>query len=112
MGWYFVPGGRILKDERIGDAFRRIAHHELGLALTIENARFQGVYECFYPTSRFRLSSTHCVVLAYEITLSSLSAIVSDDQHSALEWFPEDEMLARVDVHPNVKAYFSRASAG
>ena len=104
--WCFVPGGRILKDERIGDAFKRIAHRELGLNLAVENACFQGVHECFYPTSRFGLSSTHYVVLAYEITLATISDIVSDDQHSALEWVPEDELLRRADVHTYVKAYF------
>ena len=48
---------------------------------------------------------THYVVLAYEVqTLSP--HIRLDDQHSALEWPNDDEILRRADIHEHVKAYF------
>jgi colanic acid biosynthesis protein WcaH len=111
-GSYFVPGGRILKDEPIRDAFSRILRHELGADLSIDDARFVGVHEHFHPSSRFGPdgSTTHYVVLAYEIDVRSApSRVVPDDQHSALEWVPENEILRMPDVHELTKAYFAPA---
>jgi len=39
-GYYFVPGGRIFKNETIEQAFKNISKHELGLDLDIESAKF------------------------------------------------------------------------
>jgi colanic acid biosynthesis protein WcaH len=50
-GFWFVPGGRILKDERIAEAFARIGHDELGIDLAFEDARFLGVFEHLYPNN-------------------------------------------------------------
>ncbi|MHC4912714.1 MAG: NUDIX domain-containing protein, partial [Planctomycetota bacterium] len=47
--FWFVPGGRILKDEPIPDAFNRIAKDELAINLTYEKADFLGVFEHWYP---------------------------------------------------------------
>ena len=32
QGWWFVPGGRILKNEKRADALSRVAARELGIA--------------------------------------------------------------------------------
>jgi colanic acid biosynthesis protein WcaH len=80
--------------------------------LSIEDARFAGVHEHFHPSSRFGPagSTTHYVVLAYEIDVRSAPArIVPDDQHSALEWVPENEIHRMPDVHELTKAYFAPA---
>ncbi|MBW8834431.1 MAG: NUDIX domain-containing protein, partial [Burkholderia sp.] len=48
-GTWFVPGGRILKDETLDAAFSRIADAELGIAkLARSSARFEGVVEHHY----------------------------------------------------------------
>jgi len=65
---WFVPGARILKNERISQAFERIAKEELGLNLAYENAKLLGVFEHFYDDNfseddRF---GTHYVVLAHD----------------------------------------------
>jgi colanic acid biosynthesis protein WcaH len=107
-GTYFVPGGRILKDETIGEAFARIMRHELNLVTSIDAARFIGVHEHFHPNSRFGPPgcTTHYVVLAYELALSAqASAIFPDDQHAALEWCARGKLLVRDDVHPLTKDY-------
>jgi colanic acid biosynthesis protein WcaH len=109
-GSYFVPGGRILKDEPIRDAFSRILRHELGLeGISIDSASFAGVYEHFHPNSRYGPAgtTTHYVVLAYELQAGAGHRIVPDDQHSAFEWVPEEDVLGRADVHELTKAYFS-----
>jgi colanic acid biosynthesis protein WcaH len=109
-GSYFVPGGRILKDEPIRDAFSRLLRHELGLdGVSIDAACFAGVYEHFYPSSRYGPdgSTTHYVVLAYALNVHPSSRIISDDQHSSLDWVPEDEVLGMPEVHELTKAYFT-----
>jgi colanic acid biosynthesis protein WcaH len=108
--WFFVPGGRILKDERIRDAFARITRTELGADMCIGDARFLGVYEHFYPTNRFEKEGfgTHYVVLAYEVELGEFQRVQLNDQHSTYEWIKEEELLARGNIHEHVKAYFRR----
>ncbi|MHC5074389.1 MAG: NUDIX domain-containing protein, partial [Planctomycetota bacterium] len=49
--YWFVPGGRIKKDERISDAFKRITLDELHQEANIEKARFLGVFEHIYKTN-------------------------------------------------------------
>jgi colanic acid biosynthesis protein WcaH len=109
-GSYFVPGGRILKDEPIRDAFSRLLRHELGLdGVSIDAANFAGVYEHFHPSSRYGPdgSTTHYVVLAYALNVAPSSRITPDDQHSSLEWMREDEVLGMPEVHELTKAYFT-----
>src|SRR5437868_255390 len=51
---FFVPGGRITKNESLDAAFVRVAQEELGLAAKRQQARFIGVYEHFYAMNRFQ----------------------------------------------------------
>ena len=46
--YWFVPGGRIFKDESFEDAFKRITFEELGVQTSLGEAIFLGVYEHFY----------------------------------------------------------------
>jgi colanic acid biosynthesis protein WcaH len=107
-GTWFVPGGRIRKNELLRDAFRRIAADELGLADTaLDMASFRGVYEHRY-TDNFAGAtgiSTHYVVLAYALALDSAFSVERFDQHSDYAWMPPSDLLARADVHENTKAY-------
>jgi colanic acid biosynthesis protein WcaH len=108
-GFYFVPGGMVLKDEPLAGAFARLLKTETGhAATTIGDARFLGVYEHFYANNRFGEDGygTHYVVLGYELKLDDLSAIKADAQHSELRWWSEAELLASPQVHDNAKAYF------
>ncbi len=107
-GLWFVPGGRIEKDERLADAFARILSVETGLALPITRSRLLGVYEHFYDTNRFEAPGygTHYVVIGRELRLDHRPDIKTDDQHSAVRWMSPAEILAAPDVHENTKAYF------
>ena len=103
---WFVPGGRIEKDERLAAAFRRISRVELGVEIEIKSARFLGCFEHFYPDNRSGLPGfgTHYVVLAHEITGRPLESLPGD-QHTAYRWLTDAEALADPDVHENTKAY-------
>jgi colanic acid biosynthesis protein WcaH len=71
-GFYFVPGGIILKNETIAAAFARILHSELGCQVSFEKARFVGIFEHFYSANRFGNPEfgTHYIALAYEVLLT------------------------------------------
>ncbi|HMJ64972.1 MAG TPA: GDP-mannose mannosyl hydrolase [Candidatus Binatia bacterium] len=105
---WFVPGGRIHKNERIADAFSRITRDELGRAFVLGDAKFVGVFEHFYPTNFGEKAGfgTHYVVLAYELTAKKLPAKLPADQHGEFRWFMVDEIRSAELVHKHTKAYF------
>lgn len=107
---WFVPGGRVGKDECIADAFARISDTELGTALSINDARFLGVYEHFYADNFAGKPGfgTHYIVLAYQIHLTSPLPALPEDQHADFHWFQVDTLLTDERVHANTKAYFQR----
>jgi colanic acid biosynthesis protein WcaH len=107
--FWFVPGGRILKEERIAQAFERIACEELGLNLTYEDAGFVGVFEHFYPSNFTQKGSfgTHYVALAYQITTAETSLDLPKAQHSRYKWLNKESVHKESNVHPYTKAYFN-----
>jgi len=109
-GCFFVPGGRITKNETLAAAFKRISLAELGAEQKIEEARFLGVYEHFYPTNRLERAGfgTHYVVLAYELTSPVEDALLPKEQHGDYAWQTVAELLNCAKVHENTKAYFRR----
>jgi colanic acid biosynthesis protein WcaH len=109
-GCFFVPGGRITKNETLAAAFSRISLAELGAEKKIREARFLGVFEHFYPTNRLERAGfgTHYVVLAYELTSPVEEALLPKDQHGEYAWQTEAELLGCPNVHENTKAYFRR----
>lgn len=113
QGFWFVPGGRLGKNETRREAFARLTVDELGVELNIDRARFVGVFEHLYPDNftgdpRF---GTHYVVLAYLIEAGAGQLQLPqlpEDQHSEYDWLTEEEMLRRDDVHDYSKAYCGR----
>jgi colanic acid biosynthesis protein WcaH len=108
QGFYFVPGGIILKQERLQKAFARILKRETDYDASLEHARLLGVYEHFYDANSFGDENfgTHYVVLAHELMLAGASAPKSDAQHSEMRWWGKRDLLVSDRVHENTKAYF------
>lgn len=108
QGFWFVPGGRIRKNERVADAFRRIAQGELGVTIDKAQAKLLGVFDHLYEDNFHATPniSTHYVVLGFAVELGNEISITPDDQHSELQWWPVDELLRSPSVHENTKAYF------
>ena len=92
--WYFVPGGMVLKNERLADAFSRLLKTETNYAVRMHDARLIGAFEHFYKNNRFGNSDygKHYVVLGYELKLRAGAASKPDDQHSELRWWPLAEL--------------------
>jgi colanic acid biosynthesis protein WcaH len=110
--YWFVPGGRILKDEPIHRAFTRLVNDELGIAVTFNNATFNGVYEHFYDDYVFGDDvTTHYVVLGYEITIDKALSELPKAQHSQYKWFSKEELLNAENVHKHSKWYLANNHA-
>lgn len=108
QGYWFVPGGRVRKDERLADAFARLVNEELGLTTYgMQDALFLGPFEHFY-TDNFSGNdfSTHYVVLGYQIDIDLLSGQFPEEQHDSYRWFSVNELLNLPDVHIHTKQYF------
>jgi colanic acid biosynthesis protein WcaH len=106
QGTWFVPGGRIEKDERLAAAFKRITRTELGVEIELAATRFVGYFEHHYPDNRSGVPGfgTHYVVLAHEIADRAFGSL-PNDQHTSYRWVSDAEALADPDVHENTKAY-------
>jgi colanic acid biosynthesis protein WcaH len=110
-GMWFVPGGRILKNETLPQAFARITQAELGMELPFAEAHLQGAYTHLYPTNALQAAhiNTHYVVLAYQIQISELP-LKPDTQHREMRWFPQDKAQIPEDlrskIHSNNLTYW------
>ncbi|MEZ8743225.1 GDP-mannose mannosyl hydrolase [Vibrio sp. 10N.261.49.A5] len=111
QGYWFVPGGRICKDENFENSFRRLTQAELGEAISIDSASFIGAYEHHYDDNFSGADfSTHYVVLGYQFTLDVAIKLLPMEQHSEYRWWTVDELLSSDMVHENTKAYFKNTS--
>ncbi len=108
QAYWFVPGGRIQKNESMKAAFARLCQNELGLTCSIEQAQFLGPFEHFYNDSVFgEHVSTHYVVLGYEIVVDESQLTLPTEQHSQYQWFDIKSLLTQDNVHKHSKWYFS-----
>jgi colanic acid biosynthesis protein WcaH len=108
--YWFVPGGRILKDEHFADAFRRVMNAETGMNVELSSATFLGVYEHLYPDENFTGDngfSTHYIVIAIRVKLEHHPALLPKEQHAEYWWATIDDILEDPNVHTNTKNYFN-----
>lgn len=100
-GEWFVPGGRVHKNERLEAAARRIADTELGVSIAIEE--YVGVYEHLYDVAETGAEDgKHYVAHAFVVEpRGEVSA--GDDQHEAVRAF--------TDLPENLHEYTRRCLA-
>jgi colanic acid biosynthesis protein WcaH len=98
-GEWFVPGGTVLKSERLSEAVQRVARAELGCEVDVLDEL--GAFEHFYETSEVKgVDAKHYVAHASVVEPRG-SVDAADDQHSAVQVFhPPFENL-----HPYVDRY-------
>ncbi|MBA0217463.1 GDP-mannose mannosyl hydrolase [Pectobacterium brasiliense] len=107
QGYWFVPGGRICKDETFDVAFKRLTHEELGVTYNINDAKFIGSYEHLYSDNFSGNDfSTHYVVLGYQIIVDIDITNLPCEQHKNYQWWDIDTLQLSSNVHDNTKAYF------
>jgi len=106
-GFWFVPGGRIYKNERLTNAFKRLSSQELGTVITQDKATFLGVFDHFYDNNVYNQDfSTHYIVLAHQIYSDILPN--NTTQHDRFQWFDVEQFLQDNTVHPYTKHYFTK----
>ncbi len=106
---WFVPGGRILKNETIEQAFRRISKAEMNLEMDFTAAQFRGVFQHRYDENVFGQGSfgTHYIVLTFQVRLDTDMVFSPVDlQHREFRWMAVSDLLADPTVHPYVRFYF------
>lgn len=106
--YWFVPGGRITKNERLADAIERISSSELGVKMSISDVQLLGAFDHIYNDNYFGEEgvNTHYVVLAYMVKTQNDLKIVPDNQHSEIKWWSKRDLLNSSNVHQNTKTYF------
>ena len=109
-GFWFVPGGRIQKDERLDHAFRRLTAEELGHPCGLIDAAPLGVYEHLYEDNFAGVPeiTTHYVVIAHRLALDLDLAALPGAQHARWKWLSPEALRDDATVHPNTRAYFPR----
>ncbi len=109
FGFWFVPGGRIFKDESLDIAFARTVKEELNIDMKRSDAIFDKTYEHFYDNNVFNSDfSTHYIVLAHKIKVDYFVVPSRNDseQHSEYKWFDIEELVENDNVHKYTKDYF------
>lgn len=85
-GYFWFPGGRILKGETIFNAAIRKAKQEIGVSIRPE--RIVGVYETIFRTSRPGVQGgTHTVNAVVIARIKKDALIQFDSHHTEAKWF-------------------------
>lgn len=108
---WFVPGGRIFKNENLKEALERVSQKELGLTLNQDNSKVElfGVYNHTYRNNFDNDDfGTKYIVFAHIIKVNKENIkLECDEQHSSLRWFTIKDLLEDKQVHQFIKYYFS-----
>lgn len=109
QGYWFVPGGRVYKDELLEDAYQRISLNELGLSIPITTGEFYGIWQHFYDDNFFGENfSTHYIVLSFRLQIQKKELQLPNEQHSDWQWFTSQMLISNSDIHQNTRAYFQK----
>lgn len=107
-GFWFVPGGRVFKNESLDAAFGRVSFDELGVVLKYENASLLGIYDHFYPDSAFSDTiSTHYINATHVIELDVKITKLPCLQHSEYRWFSLKHLVDDECVHMYSKVFIN-----
>ena len=104
--YWFTPGSRTYKMEKIDDAIKRVANNECNIDISNLDYKLVGVYDHIYDNNFDNNNfSTHYIVSAYLIKLESLPDLKKDSQHSQFMWASIEEIKNNSKIHLNVKRY-------
>lgn len=107
QGFWFVPGGRVFKNESLKIAFNRISQEELGLTLKIEQASLLGLYDHFYSDSFFSDDvSTHYINATHVIRLSEENLTLPTEQHRHYRWVTVEKLCSDELIHGFSKGFY------
>ena len=111
--FYFVPGGRIRKGEKLDDTIIRLLKEELQAEFVNDQISklLLGVYQHFYTDNFIGNNdfNSHYVTIAFLVNYEELIKISSSDrkeQHSQYIWYEENkEEFKDINIHKYSKDY-------
>jgi len=107
--FWFVPGGRVFKNESLEQAFQRISETELGFKVKRPQASLLGLYDHFYDDSFFSTDvSTHYINATHALKLDHQQTEITQlpkDQHFQYKWLHINELEADNSVHNFSKVF-------
>lgn len=105
--YWFVPGGRVFKNESLEQAFKRISSTELGIEIERNQAWLLGLYDHFYQDSVFGegidthyINATHLI----KITEAQIKNLPTE-QHQSYRWQNINEIEQDDTVHKYSKTF-------
>lgn len=105
-GFWFVPGGRVFKNESLENAVKRISQVELGCMLNREALHFLGLFDHFYSDSFFdKQISTHYINATHGIRLAVEQLNLPTEQHKVYRWVDVDDLAQDETVHSFSKIF-------
>lgn len=114
-GYWFVPGGRIFKNELWKNAITRISKEECGLNVVYNNVTLIGIYDHIYPGNVGNIEgvNSHYVAIGLCIKLCDLETLKTSkkqknemySQHSDYKWMDLETLMNDDYVHQNTKQY-------
>ncbi len=109
QGYWFVPGGRIRKNELLAEAIKRISMTEFGTEIPLQDAQLIGAFDHIYDDNYHGVEqvNTHYVALGYKVTLTDTLEVAADEQHCEMKWWSKDSLISSQDVHANTKMYLA-----
>ena len=111
---WFVPGGRVYKNEILEDAIKRVSKMELGYEINYDETEKLGIYDHIYSNNfgnikddNGNMINTHYVVIALVCCLETdkLDFEQFKEQHDDCKLMSIDELLERDDVHKYTEKY-------
>ena len=104
--YWFVPGSRTMKNEKIIDGIKRIGKTELNLNINLSDVKLLGVYDHIYDNNFDNNNyGTHYVVSAFIYFLKEKPNLKNDNQHEELCWFPINEIENNLNIHKYTRNY-------
>jgi colanic acid biosynthesis protein WcaH len=106
-GFWFVPGGRIFKNETLAQAIQRVSSTELSVAIAPAAVTVRGLFLHHYPDNVFGDPGfdTCYWVIACQAALPE-EGFRPDSQHEDLRLWDPQSLLADPTVHRYTKNYF------
>lgn len=99
-GYWFVPGGRVFKNESQEDAIKRISKSEIGYELRLNELSLLGIYDHFYDDSFHDNNiSTHYINATHAIRVEQRFLSLPSEQHSKYRWVTINEISVDSSIH-------------
>jgi len=107
-GWWFVPGGRVYKNEPLNEAFSRISNAEIGQKIEMKDCQLLGVFEHFYDDCALNENvSTHYINTPYLVKVKKATLDAPNIQHESYRWVALEAAEADSTIHEYSKVFLT-----